>query len=75
MNVLSVNKKDLVNFLSRLTPDVNLLQVTGFEQQVRISTGEEKGYLYTRYGNPTIDMLNRAVAGLEEGEDAVHGDQ
>jgi cystathionine beta-lyase/cystathionine gamma-synthase len=33
--------------------------------------GERPGYVYTRYGNPTIAALERAVATLEGGETAV----
>src|SRR5512134_2857286 len=33
--------------------------------------GEESGYVYTRYGNPTVAALERAVADLEGGEEAV----
>jgi len=41
-----------------------------FDQKLRISSEEEPGYIYTRYGNPTIDALNEAVAVLEQGEEA-----
>jgi cystathionine beta-lyase/cystathionine gamma-synthase len=33
--------------------------------------GERSGYVYTRYGNPTVTALERAVATLEGGETAV----
>ncbi|HSF34246.1 MAG TPA: PLP-dependent aspartate aminotransferase family protein [Candidatus Tectomicrobia bacterium] len=33
--------------------------------------GERAGYVYTRYGNPTVAALERAVATLEGGETAV----
>jgi cystathionine beta-lyase/cystathionine gamma-synthase len=33
--------------------------------------GERPGYVYTRYGNPTVTALERAVATLEGGETAV----
>jgi cystathionine beta-lyase/cystathionine gamma-synthase len=33
--------------------------------------GERPGYVYTRYGNPTVAALERAVATLEGGETAV----
>ena len=32
--------------------------------------GKEKGYIYTRLGNPTVKALEKSLAGLEEGEDA-----
>lgn len=37
------------------------------EHGSRCFSGEEKGYIYTRIGNPTIDELEQAVAQLEEG--------
>ena len=33
----------------------------------RCFSGEEKGYIYTRLGNPTIEDLEKAVAALENG--------
>jgi cystathionine beta-lyase/cystathionine gamma-synthase len=36
-----------------------------------IFAGERPGYVYTRYGNPTVAALERAVATLEGGETAV----
>ena len=42
-----------------------------FAQNRRVSDGEEAGYFYTRFGNPTVDALNDAVALLEEGEEAI----
>jgi cystathionine beta-lyase/cystathionine gamma-synthase len=33
--------------------------------------GTRQGYVYTRYGNPTVTALEEAVAALEEGESAV----
>jgi len=33
----------------------------------RLFAGEEKGYIYTRLGNPTIEELENAVAELENG--------
>jgi methionine-gamma-lyase len=32
--------------------------------------GKEKGYIYTRLGNPTVKALEKSLAVLEEGEDA-----
>ncbi len=32
--------------------------------------GKEKGYIYTRLGNPTVKALEKSLARLEEGEDA-----
>src|SRR5262245_41900548 len=36
-----------------------------------VFAGERPGYVYTRYGNPTVSALERAVAALEGGETAV----
>src|SRR5712691_4945327 len=33
----------------------------------RVFAGEKKGYIYTRYGNPTVAALEEAVRVLEEG--------
>jgi methionine-gamma-lyase len=41
------------------------------EQGARIFAGEEKGYYYTRMGNPTTAVLEQAMAALEGGEDAL----
>jgi O-acetylhomoserine/O-acetylserine sulfhydrylase-like pyridoxal-dependent enzyme len=36
-----------------------------------IFAGERPGYVYTRYGNPTVTALEHAIATLEGGETAV----
>ena len=36
-----------------------------------VFAGTRKGYVYTRYGNPTVTALEEAVAALEEGEAAL----
>jgi cystathionine beta-lyase/cystathionine gamma-synthase len=36
-----------------------------------VFAGTRQGYVYTRYGNPTITALEEAVAALEEGETAL----
>ena len=41
------------------------------EQLDRIFGNEESGYVYSRYGNPTIRALEEVVASLEGTEDAV----
>jgi len=41
-----------------------------FNQKLRVSSGEEEGYLYTRYSNPTVDAMNEAVADVEEADKA-----
>ena len=42
-----------------------------FDHKLRVSAGEEAGYLYTRYANPTVDALAEALIDLEDGEAAV----
>jgi len=37
------------------------------DQGARFFSGEEKGYIYTRLGNPTIEDLENTVADLENG--------
>ena len=37
--------------------------------------GRAEGYIYTRLGNPTVRALERQVAELEEGADAVAKDR
>ena len=37
------------------------------DQGARFFAGEEKGYIYTRLGNPTIEDLENTVAELENG--------
>jgi len=37
----------------------------------RCFTGEESGYIYTRIGNPTLALLERRLASLEQGVGAV----
>ncbi|MBA2276144.1 MAG: PLP-dependent transferase [Chloroflexia bacterium] len=41
------------------------------EQLDRVFGNEESGYVYSRYGNPTLRVLEHAVASLEQTEDAV----
>jgi cystathionine beta-lyase/cystathionine gamma-synthase len=36
-----------------------------------VFAGTRQGYVYTRYGNPTVTALEEAVAALEEGETAL----
>ena len=44
---------------------------TDAEKGVAIHNYEEPGYFYGRLGNPTVDALERTMAELERGEDAV----
>ncbi len=41
------------------------------EQGSKLFKGEEKGYIYTRMGNPTIEAMEDAVAALEDGYKAL----
>ena len=41
------------------------------ETGIAIHNYEKEGYFYGRLGNPTVDALERAVAELERGEDAL----
>lgn len=41
------------------------------DQGARFFSGEEKGYIYTRLGNPTIEDLENTVAELENGYGAL----
>jgi len=41
-----------------------------FDHKLRVGNIEEPGYFYTRYSNPTIDVLNESVAALEGAETA-----
>lgn len=41
------------------------------EQGERRFAGEEKGYIYSRLGNPTVTMLEERMAALEHGEAAL----
>ena len=44
---------------------------TDAEEGVAIHNYEKPGYFYGRLGNPTVDALEKAMAELERGEDAV----
>lgn len=56
-----------------LAPPVYMTSTFCFESAesgARRFAGEEEGYIYTRLGNPTIDLLERRLASLEGGEAA-----
>jgi methionine-gamma-lyase len=68
--VVHSGKEDIPGVRSHVVPvfqTVNF-EYENFQQQLRVARGEEKGYFYTRYSNPTVDALNRAVASLEGAE-------
>jgi methionine-gamma-lyase len=41
------------------------------EMGAKLFAGEAEGHVYTRLGNPTTEALERTLANLEEGEDAI----
>lgn len=46
-------------------------QFDDYEHYVRVNTGQEDAFTYTRGGNPTLDVLEKKIAQLEGGEGAV----
>ncbi|MFQ6087488.1 MAG: trans-sulfuration enzyme family protein [Candidatus Methanofastidiosia archaeon] len=62
---------------SKVTPHViPIFQTVNFDYKTQeearsIIAGEKKGYVYTRYGNPTIDSFNSIICELEKGEAAL----
>ena len=55
--------------------DTPIYQATTFaaedsEEMAALYSGEKPGYMYTRYGNPTVHALEEKVAALEAGEAA-----
>ncbi len=57
------------NHGSAITPiyQTSTFSFTDADQGARCFSGEEKGYIYTRLGNPNIEELETAVAELENG--------
>ncbi len=56
--------------------DTPIYQATTFaavdsDEMAALYSGEKPGYMYTRYGNPTIRALEEKVAALEAGEAAL----
>lgn len=41
------------------------------EEGAACFSGEKEGYIYTRINNPTLDLLEKRLADLEEGEAAI----
>ncbi|MCW2258043.1 methionine-gamma-lyase [Providencia alcalifaciens] len=41
------------------------------EEGAAYFNGEKEGYIYTRINNPTLDLLEKRIADLEEGESAI----
>ena len=87
MQKKSVMKKEKAGFNSRLihagtvedsygSAVVPIYQTSTFKFEdadhgARCFSGESKGYIYSRIGNPTIKALEQAVASLEEGFDGI----
>ena len=56
--------------------DTPIYQSTTFaaadsDEMAALYSGEKSGYMYTRYGNPTVHALEEKVAALESGEAAL----
>lgn len=65
------NKKDTVN--GALTTPIYQTSTFVFdscEQGAARFAGEERGYIYSRLGNPTSTILEEKIAALENGEAA-----
>ncbi|ACB84743.1 trans-sulfuration enzyme family protein [Natranaerobius thermophilus] len=45
--------------------------IDNVERAIRIGYGEEEGYSYGRFGNPTVDALQEKIASLENAEAAL----
>ncbi|SUC48434.1 Methionine gamma-lyase [Providencia stuartii] len=41
------------------------------EEGAACFSGDKEGYIYTRINNPTLDLLEKRLADLEEGEAAI----
>ena len=57
-----------------LTPPLHLTSTYAFETAEaggEVFTGEREGFVYSRVGNPTSDLLERRIANLEGGEAAL----
>ena len=57
-----------------LTPPMHLTSTFAFESAEAggaLFAGEEKGHVYTRISNPTLELLERRFADLENAEAAV----
>ena len=57
-----------------LVAPIHMTSAFAFEnadQGAALFAGEEKGYVYSRIANPTVDLLEQKIAVLEGGEDAV----
>lgn len=61
------------DFTPVVTPIYNSIAYTyeSMEDLDAVFARERPGYVYTRYGNPTVTALEKAVAALEGGEEAM----
>ena len=61
---------DFVPTVTPIHPSVTY-QYECMEDLDAVFAGTRRGYVYARYGNPTVTALEEAVAALEEGESAL----
>ncbi|GAB4377490.1 MAG: PLP-dependent aspartate aminotransferase family protein [Calditrichia bacterium] len=65
-----------VDFSTVRTPTPPIFQSSNYTYEnvdigTEILTGEKPGYIYSRYSNPTVDVVNQVVAEIEGGEEAL----
>jgi methionine-gamma-lyase len=58
------------------TPNTPIYQTSNYlfedvESGTDVLVGKSPGYIYTRYSNPTVDVLNQVLADIEGGEEAL----
>ncbi|OGB63295.1 MAG: hypothetical protein A2Y94_15205 [Caldithrix sp. RBG_13_44_9] len=58
------------------TPGTPIYQTSNYlyedvESGTDVLVGKSAGYIYTRYSNPTVDVLNQVLSDIEGGEDAL----
>jgi cystathionine beta-lyase/cystathionine gamma-synthase len=63
-------RPDFIPTVTPIHPSVTY-QYERMEDLDAVFAGTRRGYVYTRYGNPTVVALEEAVAALEEGETAL----
>ncbi|MCT8139920.1 methionine gamma-lyase [Anaerobacillus sp. CMMVII] len=62
------DSKDHLGSLSTPIYQTSTFTFDTAEQGERFFAGEEKGYIYSRLGNPTVTVLQEKIAEIEEGE-------
>jgi len=65
------NAKEMLGSLSTPLFQTSTYEFNSAEHGEKSFLGEEEGYIYSRLGNPTIDVLERRIAQLEGGESAL----